>query len=193
MFCSPSYLEKKTGPYGIGRFSYLQSLVNEYQNTDDLEAKKQIMANLANFAYDPINYEHFRKLNILDLFLDGLEESDDKLVEFAAGGICNACAEKENRKHAVDNGGVKLIISCLSRVSEDTVLSAVTALMYLVTPEFRAEITCLPVVECMLRLSQSRNIKLKNLTTVFLEDYCRKDIIQEAVKLQINSGLMPQT
>lgn len=32
-------------------------------------AKEEILANLANFAYDPINYEHFRKLNVMDLFL----------------------------------------------------------------------------------------------------------------------------
>ena len=31
--------------------------------------KLQVLANLANFAYDPINYEDFQKLNILDLFL----------------------------------------------------------------------------------------------------------------------------
>ena len=31
--------------------------------------KQQILANLANFAYDPVNYEFFRQLNILDLFL----------------------------------------------------------------------------------------------------------------------------
>lgn len=33
------------------------------------ENKLQILANLGNFAYDPINYEHFRQLNILDLFI----------------------------------------------------------------------------------------------------------------------------
>ena len=32
-------------------------------------SKEEILANLANFAYDPINYEHFRKLNVVDLFL----------------------------------------------------------------------------------------------------------------------------
>ena len=32
-------------------------------------AKEEILANLANFAYDPINYDHFRKLNVADLFL----------------------------------------------------------------------------------------------------------------------------
>ena len=36
MFSSKAYLEKKTGPYGIGRLSYLQSLVVEYQDSSDL-------------------------------------------------------------------------------------------------------------------------------------------------------------
>ena len=36
MFSSKAYLEKKTGPYGIGRLSYLQSLVVEYQDSTDL-------------------------------------------------------------------------------------------------------------------------------------------------------------
>ena len=33
------------------------------------ESKQQVLANLANFAYDPINYDYMRRLNILDLFL----------------------------------------------------------------------------------------------------------------------------
>ena len=36
MFSTKAYLEKKTGPYGIGRLSYLQSLVVEYQDSSDL-------------------------------------------------------------------------------------------------------------------------------------------------------------
>ena len=34
MFSSREQLERKTGPYGIGRQSYLQSLVTEFQDTD---------------------------------------------------------------------------------------------------------------------------------------------------------------
>ena len=63
------------------------------------ENKLQIIANLANFGYDPINYEFFRTLNVLDLFLDVLAEEqhsgngdyDDKMRLFAIGGICNCC------------------------------------------------------------------------------------------------------
>ncbi|XP_052796106.1 armadillo repeat-containing protein 7-like isoform X2 [Mya arenaria] len=184
MFSTKSYLERKTGPYGIGRFSYLQSLVNEYQNTDDTDSKTQIMANLANFAYDPINYEYLRALNVIDLFLDGLEEQDDQIVEFAVGGICNACNDLQNKRHISDNGGIKLVINCLSRPSEETVLSAITSLNYLVTPDSKADIVCLPVVECMLRLSKAKNPRLKNLAAVFLQDHCDSRIISQAEEIQ---------
>ena len=33
------------------------------------DAKCQLLANLANFAYDPINYPHLKKLNVAELFL----------------------------------------------------------------------------------------------------------------------------
>lgn len=49
------------------------------------EAKEQVLANLANFAYDPKNYEYLRQLQVLDLFLDALTEDNETLVEFAIG------------------------------------------------------------------------------------------------------------
>jgi KaiC/GvpD/RAD55 family RecA-like ATPase len=53
------------------------------------EAKEQVLANLANFAYDPINYEFLRKLNVIDLFLDQLSEENTHFVQFGLGGLCN--------------------------------------------------------------------------------------------------------
>jgi len=47
------------------------------------------LANLANFAYDPINYGYMRQLQIIDLFLHTLSENNPKLIRFAIGGICN--------------------------------------------------------------------------------------------------------
>uniref|UniRef100_A0A8V5HDA4 Uncharacterized protein n=1 Tax=Melopsittacus undulatus TaxID=13146 RepID=A0A8V5HDA4_MELUD len=69
----------------LGRLEYLQALVTEFQATESAEAKEQVLANLANFAYDPRNYEYLRQLQVLDLFLDMLGESSDTLVEFAMG------------------------------------------------------------------------------------------------------------
>uniref|UniRef100_A0A8D2N4V9 Armadillo repeat containing 7 n=2 Tax=Passerellidae TaxID=1729112 RepID=A0A8D2N4V9_ZONAL len=68
--------------------SYLQALVTEFQVTDSTEAKEQVLANLANFAYDPSNYEYLRQLQVLDLFLDMLTEDNETLVEFAMGKGC---------------------------------------------------------------------------------------------------------
>uniref|UniRef100_A0A8C9KUT4 Armadillo repeat containing 7 n=1 Tax=Serinus canaria TaxID=9135 RepID=A0A8C9KUT4_SERCA len=72
----------------LGRLEYLQALVTEFQVTDSTEAKEQVLANLANFAYDPSNYEYLRQLQVLDLFLDMLTEDNETLVEFAMGKDC---------------------------------------------------------------------------------------------------------
>uniref|UniRef100_A0A8D0EDK6 Armadillo repeat-containing protein 7 n=1 Tax=Salvator merianae TaxID=96440 RepID=A0A8D0EDK6_SALMN len=70
---------------GLDRLEYLQALVTEFQITESSGAKEQVLANLANFAYDPKNYEYLRKLKVLDLFLDMLTEDNETLVEFALG------------------------------------------------------------------------------------------------------------
>lgn len=50
-----------------------------------LEAKEQILANLANFAYDPRNMESLRMLQVTELFLDMLTEENENFVEFGIG------------------------------------------------------------------------------------------------------------
>ncbi|XP_017806451.1 armadillo repeat-containing protein 7 isoform X2 [Papio anubis] len=72
----------KVDPH-VGRLGYLQALVTEFQETQSQDAKEQVLANLANFAYDPSNYEYLRQLQVLDLFLDSLSEENETLVEFA--------------------------------------------------------------------------------------------------------------
>lgn len=52
------------------------------------------MANLANFAYDPINYDHLRTLGVLNLFLEQLCENETTLCRFALGGLCNLALGK---------------------------------------------------------------------------------------------------
>lgn len=44
-----------------------------------------MLANLANFAYDPKNMEHLRELQVADLFLDMLTEENENVVEFGMG------------------------------------------------------------------------------------------------------------
>ncbi|XP_026636551.1 armadillo repeat-containing protein 7 isoform X4 [Microtus ochrogaster] len=77
----------KVDPH-VGRLGYLQALVNEFQETESQDAKEQVLANLANFAYDPGNYEYLRQLQVLDLFLDSLSEENETLVKFAIARSC---------------------------------------------------------------------------------------------------------
>ncbi|KAJ0060317.1 hypothetical protein NL108_010120, partial [Boleophthalmus pectinirostris] len=45
-------------------------------------AKEQVLANLANFSYDPKNYDYLKDLQVIDLFLDMLTEENENFVEF---------------------------------------------------------------------------------------------------------------
>lgn len=54
-----------------------------------LESKQQVLANLANFAYDPINFQFIRELGIVDIFLAQLSENNEVLLNFALAGLCN--------------------------------------------------------------------------------------------------------
>lgn len=44
-----------------------------------------MLANLANFAYDPKNMDYLKELQVTDLFLDMLTEENENFVEFGMG------------------------------------------------------------------------------------------------------------
>ncbi|KAK2876418.1 hypothetical protein QQF64_004796 [Cirrhinus molitorella] len=162
------------------RFEYLQGLVTEFQDTDCEESKEQVLANLANFAYDPSNLEALRLLQVNELFLDMLTEDNENFVEFGIGGLCNLSMERESRDQILQSGGVPLVISCLSSNRDETVLSAISTLMNLTTAASRTETTDSAVVQCMLRFSLTQNPRLRNLALVFLEDCCTQQQVNKA-------------
>ncbi|XP_034427443.1 armadillo repeat-containing protein 7 [Hippoglossus hippoglossus] len=165
---------------GAERFEYLQTLVTEFQDTDSGEAKEQVLANLANFAYDPKNMEHLRELQVTDLFLDMLTEENENFVEFGMGGLCNLSMEPQCRDIILQGSGISLVTNCLSSQREETVLSAITTLMNLTTPRSRSEITVPAILQCMLRFSLSESPRLRNLAAVFLQDCCTEEQVARA-------------
>nr|XP_024384622.1 armadillo repeat-containing protein 7-like [Physcomitrium patens] len=170
MFSNAVRQKERTGKYGTARDQYLQDLVTEFQQTVHEETKEQVVAHLANFAYDPFNFEYLRALNVLDLFLDCLAEPNEKLVEFSLGGICNCVADSMNASIVVKNGGIPLIIQCLSSPVENTVLSAIATLYYLCNPATRKEILKPEVVDCMNKYASAGDVnkKFSNLAHSFL-------------------------
>ena len=177
MFQSHKWLRKRTTPKDLNRPDYLQALVTEFQETQDKEAKDQILANLASFAYDPINYPYLRDLHVLDLFVDCIETDEDvngNIVQFGIGGLCNAVADLTNRQQVLENPrSIELIIRCLSSAAEETVLSAITTLIQLVDDSCMHRIVTKPVIESMKRFAAMSNPRFKNLAQIFLEDYCQ--------------------
>ncbi|XP_008655988.1 armadillo repeat-containing protein 7 [Zea mays] len=119
-----------TGRSGTPRDQYLQDLVTQFQNATNEESKEKIVANLANFAYDPFNYAFMRQV-VLELFLDCITEPNEKLVEFGIGGICNSCEDPANSLIITQCGGIPLVVQCLwslvrntISISEDIVISS---------------------------------------------------------------------
>ncbi|XP_070846540.1 armadillo repeat-containing protein 7 [Chaetodon trifascialis] len=171
---------RKGSSEGSDRFEYLQTLVTEFQDTDSEEAKEQVLANLANFAYDPKNMEHLRELQVADLFLDMLTEENESFVEFGMGGLCNLSMDPECRDIILQSNGISLVTNCLSSRREETVLSAITTLMNLTKPSSRSEISHPAILQCMLRFSLSESPRLRNLAAVFLQDCCTEEEVARA-------------
>ncbi|BBN00643.1 armadillo repeat-containing protein 7 [Marchantia polymorpha subsp. ruderalis] len=172
MFSNEGRQKERTGKYGTPRVEYLQELVTEFQQTVSEEAKEQIVAHLANFGYDPLNYEYLRQLHVLDLFLDCLTEPNEKLVEFGVGGISNCCPDPANAAAIVSSGGIPLLVSCLSSAVENTVLSTITSLYYLCTPSTSKEILDPLVVEAIRGFANSdANCRSRNVARAFIEKF----------------------
>lgn len=93
--------------------------------------------------------------------------------------------DPKNAAIIVENQGIGEIIKCLSSPHEETVLSAITTLYYLLgyckkgtccrfsyfcLLIFIRDIATKSVVECMVKYAQSKNTRLKNIATIFVQD-----------------------
>ncbi|XP_050235853.1 uncharacterized protein LOC126685902 [Mercurialis annua] len=168
MFTNDRRQEERTGKSGTPRLQFLQTLVSQFQNASDEETKERLVANLANFAYDPYNYTFLRQLNVLELFLDCITEPNEKVVEFGVGGICNSCADPTNAAIVTQNGGIPLIIQCLSSPVRNTVNYAIGALYYLCNSSNKEEILKPEVIDAIRRYAGAESVSFSNLAKAFL-------------------------
>lgn len=176
MFTNDQRQTERMGKYGTPRQEHLQDLVTKFQIAKSEEEKEKIAANLANFAYDPYNYAFLRKLNILELFIDCLTEPNERLIEFGAGGICNAVAVTENARIVADCGGAPALIGCLSSPVRNTVKYAIAGLYFLLESGCcdRREILKAEVVELIRNYAEAGGggDGFGNLARVLLDKHC---------------------
>ncbi|XP_074315876.1 uncharacterized protein LOC141652154 [Silene latifolia] len=179
MFTNDKRQAERTGKHGTPRQQHLQTLVTQFQDPNlSIQTKEKLLSNLANFAYDPYNYSYLRDLNVLELFIDCLSEPNQRLVEFAAGGICNAAADPVNARIIVSCGGVAALVKCLFSDVENILKYAIGGLFYLfecggagVVEEVTEE-----AVEVVSRFAEGGQgcVALRNLARVLLDKHLRK-------------------
>lgn len=144
MLSSRERLQERQGQYAAPRHEYLQQLVDEFQRSPDILRKEEIVANLGNFAYDPINYASLGRLRLMDLFLDILDADQEakdsnkeskasqqgpiieslpslsrkhKLVEFSLGGICNCIPDPPLQQQFIEGDGVEIVAPYILEIS----------------------------------------------------------------------------
>lgn len=107
MLASHERLQQRQGKYGTPRHEYLQALVDEYQRTPQLLRKEEIVANLGNFAYDPINYAALYQLKVMELFLELITQDQDHMTREREAEEVNRGDEHERRSDKVTDSTKK--------------------------------------------------------------------------------------
>ncbi|XP_053695944.1 armadillo repeat-containing protein 7 [Sabethes cyaneus] len=167
MFSTHDRLRKRTPKVGIDRREYISLLVDEYYETKSLEAQQQVTANLANFAYDPINWNFLKQSKAHELFVEILNDSVDPLLLLhAAAGICNFCLDDHIAEYIVRGRTITQLKSLIAkhRNSSDLIGHLLTTLIYIKGDRFDSEFRKL-----LETLRNGNDRKISNLVEVLLQ------------------------
>lgn len=77
-----------------------------------------------------------------------------------------------------------MLSELLQHNNEEISLNALTTLIFLITPESQASITTPTIITKVQQLHKSSNTRIKNLTTIYLEDYCTPEQLSFASSSQ---------
>ncbi|EDV43449.2 uncharacterized protein Dana_GF18496, isoform B [Drosophila ananassae] len=146
MFSSHQSLRRRTPAQGIERPEYIAHLVDEYYTTTNVEAQEQVTANLANFAYDPINWPYLLQAEALDVFTASLESANPHLKLHGIAALCNICLEKSAVKFIREH--LKLITDLFVRTDHPEIVLHSLTLFYqlLESEDLDRELLLVPAV-----------------------------------------------
>ncbi|EDW15849.2 armadillo repeat-containing protein 7 isoform X2 [Drosophila mojavensis] len=182
MFSSHRYLKRKTPAEGIDRREYIGHLVDEYYTSTNVEALEQVTANLANFAYDPINWPYLHEAEALEVFVTALDTQNPNLQLHAVAALCNFCLDEIAAKFIVAKIAILRNIF-LSTEKADTVLHSLALHYQLLSAGLssKEEIVTPALLKRVLHWRQSSNdervVKLSNLKQVqVIKRFTQKDL-----------------
>ncbi|OQS03758.1 armadillo repeat containing 7 isoform 1 family protein [Thraustotheca clavata] len=162
----------------LPRQGYLAKLVAECAHEQTAkDSKLQCLAHLANFAYDPINYDHFLRLNVADLFVDTLEEAlQSNAAEFqrlTTQGICNLAPDTRFQKVLIESDIVPLLLTACKSTDITTITASIATLFFLLdAPPSITQRNVLvenrKVYDCIQNCTQHANPIVRNTAMAYL-------------------------
>ena len=127
----------KEKPPRLERADYIKALTEELRTTQDLSAKEEVTANLANFCYNPINHEHMLVVNVAEAFLGVLSDTNKVLVRFGLMGLVNLSVNPSFE--AQIRQGMPQITPLIESDDIETRISALTMVYYMGVPSEEAD------------------------------------------------------
>jgi len=131
-----------SGDGDMSRPEYLGALIQEFVSPlttpDD---RMEILAHLGNFAYDPINFAYLRQSGAIEIFLDQLPPSNQKLkssgvealtlAQIAIAGLSNLSIDPETQEILLKPENLQRLIYCLRQKDLEMSKSSLVTLYYL--------------------------------------------------------------
>ncbi|XP_055547668.1 LOW QUALITY PROTEIN: uncharacterized protein LOC129731587 [Wyeomyia smithii] len=194
MFSTHDQLRKRTPKEGIDRREYISLLVDEYYETQSLEAQQQVTANLANFAYDPINWNFLKQAKAHELFVEILTHSIDPLLLLhAAAGICNLCLDVHVAEYIVRGATIQQIQTLIAkyRKSNELLGHLLTTLIYVKGNTLESDF-----LKLLETLKNGNNRKISNLVEVLLQNHAvatNQTVLQQEVASNRTNPRMRKT
>ncbi|KAM7363655.1 uncharacterized protein ACRADG_000471 [Cochliomyia hominivorax] len=188
MFSSYQHLKRKTPEQGINRQEFIEHLVEEYYTTTDVEAQEQVTANLANFSYDPINWDYLKTSEALKLFIELLESPNVKLQLHGAAGLCNICLDQQSFNYIVKPQNINKVRSLLLKSNNlDIILNLLTLLYQLLSNPKSCKASILNTT-ILKRINHFKNQhqqdqRIVNITSLLTEDFAQR---YELIEVNIN-------
>ncbi|XP_036329226.1 armadillo repeat-containing protein 7 isoform X1 [Rhagoletis pomonella] len=178
MFSGHAHLKRRTPEGGIPRPDYIEYLVEEYHTSTNVEAKEQVTANLANFAYDPINWEYLKEAGALEVFEECTKSPNERLQLHALAGYCNICLDPAAFNFLTKpevNSQVKLLLQ--TSEATDLHLNSIALFYQLITADncSQEEKSRVITPHLLKTITNLRNLspdpRVKNLAALFCEDF----------------------
>ncbi|KAL9895398.1 LOW QUALITY PROTEIN: uncharacterized protein ACN2A1_006108 [Glossina fuscipes fuscipes] len=180
MYSSHNYLKRKTPETGVNRQEFIAHLIEEYYTTTNVEAQEQVSANLANFAYDPINWDYLKSAEGLKLFVELLQTPNENLQLYGIAGLCNICLDKQSHDFILQKAHLKFIQTLLVKTENLEITLNILTLIYQLLTSLdagydKAFILTIDILKKIKFYCHSvKDQRIINISTLILEDFAQR-------------------